>query len=148
MSGIVTPFEAIDAMFAQTASSVAYANGRIVMWGVAPTTRSFGGRPERVVGQLDTAAFVDIWYEGADSFSRDPPNAVPAFVGQNGATPEEVVIALRDPTLRGEALSYTVTELDGSLPARAGGCTLFIDPFGRPLPSVPVAGIRRYAASM
>ena len=33
--------------------------------------------------------------------------------------------------------------LDGELPASAGPCTVFIDPLGRPLAPVSVAGVRR-----
>lgn len=40
-------------------------------------------------------------------------------------------------------LSYTANVLDGDLPGRAEGCTLFIDPFGRPLTPISVAGMRR-----
>lgn len=135
--------DTIDAMFVQMAAAVDHAHGRIVLHGIAPATLYFSDRPQRVVGHLDTAAFVDIWYEGDDSFARDPPNAVLAFVGQGGPTPEEVVIELRDPALRGDELSYAATVLDGALPVRAGGCSLFIDPIGRPLSPVSVAGMRR-----
>jgi hypothetical protein len=140
---IVKQLEAIDAMFAQTAAAVEHANGRIVLHGIAPATLYFSDRPQRVVGHLDTAAFVDIRYEGDDSFAKDPPNAVLAFGGQRGATPDDVVIELRDPALRSDDLSYAATVLDGTLPVRAGGCTLFIDPLGRPLSPVSVAGMRR-----
>jgi len=33
--------------------------------------------------------------------------------------------------------------LEGRLPRHASGCTLFIDPFGRPLSPVSIAGMRR-----
>jgi hypothetical protein len=142
---IVTQLEAINAMFVQTAATVEHAYGRIILHGVAPATLYFSDRPERVVGHLDTATFVDIWGEGDDSFARDPPNAVLAFVGQGGVIPEDVVIEIRDPTLRGDDLSYAATVLDGWLPTRAGGCTLFIDPIGHPLSPLSVAGMQRRA---
>ena len=50
---------------------------------------------------------------------------------------------LADPHLTEDTLTYKVELLDGTLPAKAGPCSLFIDPFGRPLSPVSVAGVRR-----
>jgi len=52
-------------------------------------------------------------------------------------------VVLRDPQLDGDTLTYKVEVLDGTLPARAGSCSLFIDPIGRPLSPVSVMGVRR-----
>ena len=57
--------------------------------------------------------------------------------------PEEVTVTLRDPQLDGDTLTYKVDILDGALPASSGPCSLFIDPVGRPLSPVSVAGMRR-----
>jgi hypothetical protein len=142
-SEVVKELEAIEAMFVQSAPVVEHAGGRIVLRGVAPSTLYFSDRPQRVVGHIGTSEFVDIWGEGDNSFAKDPPNAVLAFAPQGGVTPQDVVIEIRDPAVSGKDLSYAVTVLDGSLPARAEGCTLFIDPFGRPLSPVSVAGVMR-----
>jgi len=40
-------------------------------------------------------------------------------------------------------LRYQIQTLQGSPPAQAGPCVLFIDPLGRPLSPVSVAGVRR-----
>ncbi len=50
---------------------------------------------------------------------------------------------LSNPQLREDTLTYKVKVLDGKLPAQAGPCSLFIDPIGRPLSPMPVAGVRR-----
>jgi hypothetical protein len=42
-----------------------------------------------------------------------------------------------------KALQYHVQILQGTPPATAGPCVLFIDPLGRPLSPVSVAGVRR-----
>ena len=39
--------------------------------------------------------------------------------------------------------SYAVKVLEGSLPASAWACSLFIDPFGRPLAPESVCGVHR-----
>jgi hypothetical protein len=86
---------------------------------------------------------VDLWGEGENSFRSDPPNAVLAFLGEGDAAPEDAVVVLRDPELAGGELSYAIEVLEGAVPAESGPVTLFIDPFGRPLSPVSVAGVRR-----
>ena len=66
-----------------------------------------------------------------------------SFLEDGDAIPEEVTLTLRDPQLDGYTLTYKVDVLDGTLPAKAGPCSLFIDPIGRPLSPVSVAGVRR-----
>jgi hypothetical protein len=56
---------------------------------------------------------------------------------------EEVVVTIREPRMNGDSLSYDVDVLDGTLPTSTGPCALFIDPFGRPLSPVSVAGMHR-----
>ena len=45
--------------------------------------------------------------------------------------------------LDGDALTYSIKLLDGTVPAATGPCALFIDPFGRPLSPVSAAGMHR-----
>jgi hypothetical protein len=140
---IVKELEDLSALFVQTAHGVESIAGRIVLRSVTPSTIYFSDRPQRVVGHLETAEFVGFWDDGADSFAEDPPNAVLAFIGQGDAVPAEVVITISEPVLTGHDLAYTVKVLEGTLPASAQGCSLFIDPFGRPLSPVSVAGMHR-----
>ena len=51
-------------------------------------------------------------------------------------------MTISDPQLTGDTLTYKVNVLDGTLPAKAT-CSLFIDPIGRPLSPMSVAGVRR-----
>jgi hypothetical protein len=140
---IVKELEDISALFVQTAHGAEHVDGRIVLKSVTPSTLYFSDRPQRVVGHLSTSEFVGFWDEGEDSFSEDPPNAVLAFIGSGQEVPADVVIEISDPILAGPDLSYAATVLDGTLPNRAEGCSLFIDPFGRPLSPVSVAGMNR-----
>jgi len=66
-----------------------------------------------------------------------------AFVEPGDDVPEDAVIVIRDPKLADGRLSYSIEPLEGMVPADAGPVTLFIDPFGRPLSPVSVAGVRR-----
>jgi hypothetical protein len=140
---IVKELEDISALFVQTAHGAEHVDGRIVLRHVSPSTLYFSDRPQRVVGHLHTSEFVGFWDEGEDSFAEDPPNAVLAFVAQDDSVPTDVVIEIEDPILTGGDLSYAAKVLDGTLPLRADACTLFIDPFGRPLSPVSAAGMNR-----
>lgn len=140
---VVKELEEISALFVQTAHSVDAVDGGIVLRNVTPSTIYFSDRPQRVVGHLDTAEFVGYWDDGEDSFANDPPNAVLAFVGEGDDVPQELVVTISNPELKGTNLRYSTTVLDGVVPEHGGACTLFIDPFGRPLSPVSAAGIHR-----
>jgi len=140
---LVEQLEADESMFVQTAQGVTSDNGTITLQGVTPSTLYFSDRPQRVVGHLSTSDFVDLWGEGENSFETDPPNAVLAFLEPGDTTPEDAVIVIKEPLLEQGDLTYSIEVLEGTVPARAGPVTLFIDPFGRPLSPVSVCGMRR-----
>jgi hypothetical protein len=129
--------ERIDALFVQSATAFSSAPGTITLHGLAGSTVYFADRPRREIGHIPSHRFVQLWEAGASNFSVDPPNAVLSFLDDNGDSPPDAVLVLREPRLEADSLSYKVEILDGTLPARSGPCTLFIDVFGRPL--APVA---------
>jgi len=129
--------ERIDALFVQSATAFSSTPGSLTLHGLADSTVYFADRPRREIGHIPSQRFVDLWEEGASNFSVDPPNAVLSFLDQEGETPPDAVVLLREPHLEGDALSYDVEILEGTLPARSGPCSLFIDVFGRPL--IPIA---------
>ncbi len=138
MSSISDPqVERIDALFVQSATAFSSAPGTITLHGLAGSTVYFADRPRREIGHIPSHRFVQLWEAGASNFSVDPPNAVLSFLDDNGDSPPDAVLVLREPRLEADSLSYKVEILDGTLPARSGPCTLFIDVFGRPL--APVA---------
>ncbi len=132
-----------EAMFVQNARGLTSGYRSLTFHGLAHSTLFFADRPDRVVGYQSTRKFVDQWGEGENSFADDPPNAVISFLEDGDTTPEEVTVELSNPQLREDTLTYKVEVLDGKLPAQAGPCSLFIDPIGRPLSPMPVAGVRR-----
>jgi hypothetical protein len=136
--------ETEESMFVQTAQGIDSTNGTLTLRGVTPSTLYFSDRPQRVVGQMTTADFVDLWAIGDNSFEADPPNAVLSFLEPGGEVPEDAVVVLKQPNLDGAGdLAYSIEVLEGTVPAHAGPVTLFIDPFGRPLSPVSVCGVRR-----
>ena len=132
-----------EALYVQSAQGVTSANGSMTLQGLAPSTLMFSDRPERIVGHLTSAQFVEGWGDGDNSFLEDPPNAVLSFLASQDETPEDVVVTLTNPSLDGEALTYNVDVLEGEMPNATGPCSLFIDPVGRPLSPVSVCGVRR-----
>ena len=134
--------ELIEEMFVQLAGGVTSSDDTLSLDPIAASTLFFSDRPERVVGHMTTKQFLDQWGEGPDSFEADPPNAVLSFADASGEM-EDAVVILRSPSLEGNSLRYSIEVLDGTVPQAAGACTLFIDPLGRPLSPVSVAGRRR-----
>lgn len=137
--------EDIQALFAQTAREMTSAGDKVTFHGASPATLYFSDRPQRVVGHLATKKFVEELGEGENSFAEDPPNAVISFVEKGDESPEDAIVVLKDPHLEGDKLTYTVDMLEGSLPVKGELVSVFIDPFGRPLSPVSLAGMNRRA---
>ena len=133
----------LEEMFVQIARTVTSDQTTLTLGEISPSTLYFSDRPERVVGHMTTEQFVDQWSEGPNSFLEDPPNAVLSYIGTGDDLPSDAVVVLRDPTASGNSLTYSIEVLDGSLPAESGPVTLFIDPIGRPLSPVSLAGMNR-----
>jgi len=134
-----------DFLFVQTAKTMAYDadQNRLTLSGVSPVTLFFSDRPERIAGNMHTAAFVPFWSEGSDSFLSDPPNADLSILENDGL--HQVVVVLHDPVLEGEDLHYTVEIIEGEMPVLGESPSIFIDVVGMPLTPVSVAGVRRRA---
>jgi len=132
-----------ESMFVQTAQGITSDGGTVTLQGVTPSTLYFSDRPQRIVGHMTTADFVDLWGEGDNSFATDPPNAVVSFVEAGADVPTDAVVVITNPVLDGGQLSYSIEVLEGTVPSTGGPVTLFIDPFGRPLSPVSVCGVRR-----
>ena len=132
----------IEAMFVQSAEASRSGPGTLTLLRVAPSTLYFSDRPQRVVGHLSSQHFMDLWDQGKNSFAADPPNAVLASLDDREALSDAVVV-LHSPKLEGDQITYQVDVLEAELPDESGPCTLFIDPLGRPLSPMSVAGVHR-----
>ena len=139
----IAELEAEESMFVQTAQGITSDGRTLAMHGITPSTLSSSDRPQRIVGHMVTGDFVELWDEGDNSFQADPPNAVLAFLEPGDEVPEDAVVVIQKPRLSDGVLSYSIEVLDGTVPAKAGPITLFIDPFGRPLSPVSVCGMLR-----
>lgn len=115
----------VQLMFVQNAKEVVFADGKMTLKGVAPSTIFFADRPERIAGHLTTPAFLNEWDKGKDSFAKDPPNATLSIFDEKGVN--YVVVEIMNPKLSGTDLTYDVKVLEGTPPAKGGINSLFID---------------------
>jgi hypothetical protein len=132
-----------DFLFVQTARRMSFdrAASRLTLHEVSPVTLFFSDRPDRIAGNMRTAAFVPFWSQGRDSFLSDPPNADLSIV--EGSELRQVVVVLRDPVLAGGDLSYTVQILSGAMPDAGEEVSVFIDVIGMPRTPYSFAGAAR-----
>ena len=138
--------EDMEALFVQTAASMTSDRGTITLHGLSPSTLYFADRPQRDVGHVMSYHFVANWAAGDNSFADNPPNAVLSFAEPGDRLPEDAVVAIQDPHLDGDALTYSIKLLDGTVPTATGPCALFIDPFGVPCHRSPQPGFTGVSA--
>jgi hypothetical protein len=134
-----------DFLFVQSAKGMTFDKqaSKLTLEGVSPVTVFFSDRPERIAGNMKTAAFVPFWSQGKDSFLSDPPNADLSIL--EGNTLRQVVVVLREPVLTGDSLAYTVQVIQGDMPAKGADVSVFIDIIGMPLTPLSYAGAARRA---
>jgi hypothetical protein len=137
--------EDMEALFVQTAASMTSGGGSLTLHGLSPSTLYFADRPQRETGHMSSGQFVANWAEGYNSFADNPPTPSCRSRSRADRPPEDAVVVIQDPHLDGDALTYSIKVLDGAVPAATGPCALFIDPLGRPLSPVSLAGMNRRA---
>ena len=133
--------EMVELLFVQNSHDVSLEKDRLILKKVGPTTIFFTDRPKRTAGHMTTKDFVDDWGVGENSFAADPPNATLSIFGEDEIV--DIVVTLKKPLLEGEDLIYDITVLEEDIGPISGQTSLFIDPIGRPLSPVSVAGVHR-----
>jgi len=133
----------VEYLFVQSAKSLTFdkATSKVTLEGVSPATIFFSDRPDRIAGNMTTAAFIPFWSQGKDNFQSNPPNADISIL--EGSELRQVVAVLQDPELRGDNLAYTVKILQGDMPAKGADVSVFIDIIGRPRTPMSYAGVAR-----
>ena len=132
-----------DFLFVQTAGAMSFdkTTSKLTLQGVGGTTLFFSDRPERVAGNMTTAAFIPFWSKGKDSFLSDPPNADLSIL--EGSELRQVVVVLEQPELNGDNLTYSVKIVSGDMPETGSEVSVFIDIIGMPLTPISYAGVAR-----
>ncbi len=133
-----------DALFVQSAQSMAYDGRTLTLSGLDPNIIFFCDRPERIAGHLTMDAFMELVSEGENSFADNPPNAALSIFGDDNEVTEVVLALLNRPRITGDTIAFDdVDVLDGELPASGDAVVLFIDPIGRPMSPTSAAGVHR-----
>ena len=121
-------------LFVQMAQKIDYkktdaASGVMTLYDVPTQTMFFTDRPNRVVGNVPTSAFVNRWTtdKGPNGFATNPPNAAVTVFQPDGA--KTAIVELRNPRLDGNKLSYDVKVLQGISSSQPAEGVVFIDNF-------------------
>jgi len=133
--------EMAELLFVQNSHDVSLEKGKLTLKKIGMTTIFFTDRPKRTAGHMTTKDFVDEWSEGDNSFAADPPNATLSIFGEDEII--DIVVTLKNPRLEGDNLIYDIAILEEDVGPISGESSLFIDPVGRPLSPVSVAGVHR-----
>jgi hypothetical protein len=136
--------EGCDAMFVQTATGMTHEGGELKLTGADPYLVYFCDRPVREAGHISWNAFIELGTQGENSFIENQPNAAISVFGEDGDEVLEAVVVLsKEPSMKGDVVTYTVEALDGDLPAMGGETVIFIDPLGVPVSPTSAAGVHR-----
>ena len=125
---MVTPTGPVPSLFVVNSAGAKLEGDKLTMTGVAANSIVFADRPVRAAGHVTTEQFIMQWDEGADNFTKDPPNATISVLGGDGSKVEDAVVTLRSPKLEAGTLTFEVSVLEGSLTGSSGPAALFIDP--------------------
>ncbi len=95
-------------------------------------TMYFSDRPQRIVGHIKMADYLQEWTAkaGKDNFGADSPNATLSVFEPGKPENTLVVVTLTHPVVDGADLVYSYKVLDGKMPANGGPTALFIDWIG------------------
>ena len=99
---------------------------------VSQQTRYFSDRLQRIAGHLTMADYLKEWTSaaGKDNFGADPPNAALSVYEPGQANNTLVVVKITNPVVDGADLIYSYKIINGTMPARGGATSLFIDWIG------------------
>ena len=99
---------------------------------VGQQTLYFTDRPVRMAGHLTMADYLKEWTAkaGPDNFSKDPPNAALSVYEPGQADNTLAVVEISNPKIDGADLIYNYKLINGTLPAKGGTTSLFIDWIG------------------
>jgi hypothetical protein len=111
-------------LFVQNATGYSFADGKLTLTGISPTTLWFTDRPDRKVGHVPMDRFLALWDEGENSFAKDPPNVALAIAGSDQ---QPVIAELTHPKLVGDSLTYDAKLLEGTLAPSGGSTAVLID---------------------
>jgi len=135
--------EEVQYLFVQNAKGATMDKEKLILKDVSPTVIFFSDRPKRIAGHMTIEDFVLDWQEDTskNGFKADPPNAVLSIFDKDEV--EDVAVELKNPQFKNNDLIYQIDVLEDDKPLPSGPVSLFIDPIGRPLSPISIAGVHR-----
>ncbi|MGN8247049.1 hypothetical protein ACTHAM_000720 [Cellulomonas soli] len=114
--------------YVQLARGLRCAGGTLRLEQLAPATIWVLGDPTTTVGQVSTGAFLDLWWQRHEGTGVWWSIARLRLLGAGTHLLGDPALRVSAPRITGSGLTYDVEVHAGVVPARAGGCVLFIDP--------------------
>ena len=129
-----TSSETPQLMFVQSAEDlkVDSAKSTLRLVKVNQQTLYFSDRPQRIAGHLKMADYLQEWTAkaGKDNFGANPPNATLSVYEPGQPDNSLVVVTITNPVVDGADLVYSYKIINGTMPAKGGATSLFIDWIG------------------
>jgi hypothetical protein len=135
--------EICQALFVQDAKGVELRKESIILKEPNDHLIFFCDRPVREAGFLTWDAFMDSVTSGENSFAENPPNAALTIVDKEGKIHELILFLMDKPIKAENKITFPVEYIIGGPYPIDGKVVMFIDPIGRPLSPVSVAGVHR-----
>jgi len=129
-----TSSETPQLMFVQTAEDLKVdpAKSTLRLVKVNQQTLYFSDRPQRIAGHLKMGDYLQEWTAkaGKDNFGANPPNATLSVYEPGQPDNSLVVVTITNPAVDGADLVYSYKIVNGTMPAKGGATSLFIDWIG------------------
>ena len=119
-------------LFLVNAKSVAIEGNKLILSNVKPNVVAFSDRPFRKAEYISATTLSNLWKDSrsAESFKKDPPNAVIVASNANGTSSKDMVVELTGAQYANNKLTFTFKTIRGELDGVTNEPSLFIDSGG------------------
>ncbi len=119
-------------LFLVNAKSVAIEGNKLILSNVKPNVVAFSDRPFRKAKHISATTLSKLWQDSrsADSFKKDPPNAVIVASNADGTLSKDMVVELTGAQYASNKLTFTFKTIRGELDGVTNEPSLFIDTGG------------------
>lgn len=115
-------------VYAHVARSLVFDGRSLTLVDVAPSTLWTSPAPTPGLGYLPTGAFLDLWAEREMALDGGSPQVrgVLSLLDPDARLAGRCVLALANPRVSAQGLTYDAEVVEGLAPAESGACVLFL----------------------
>jgi len=115
-------------VYAHVARSLIFDGRSLTLVDLAPSTLWTSPAPTSGLGYLPTGAFLDLWAERETTLGRGSPQVrgVLSLLDPDARFAGRCVLALANPRVSAQGLTYDAEVVEGLAPAESGACVLFL----------------------